>query len=92
MVKTTMQVSGAKMHGELLLGLVLLGECGKNYFSLTHIGGFVRKEKVKISKMGGVKATDLRPVLLRPGLGPVELASLNLLPNRFALLPNAVYS
>ena len=29
MVKTYMQVSGAKMHGELLIGLVLLGECGK---------------------------------------------------------------
>jgi hypothetical protein len=56
MVKTTRQVSGAKMHGERLLGLVLLGECGKNYLSLTHIGRFVRKEKVKISKMGEDKS------------------------------------
>lgn len=48
-----MQVSGAKMHGELSLGLMLLGECGKNYFSLTYLGKFVRKEKVKISKIGG---------------------------------------
>ena len=71
-----MQVSGAKMHGELLIGLVLLGECGKNYFSLTHIGGFVRKEKVKISRIFGGKS-DRSPAgsaLARPGSGRNRLA------------------